>query len=340
MDPINLGPITDGITVPDGFLPPRPAAPALEAPPRRPLLPSLPSGPNPQMAKLAPDTPQARFAKAMSLIIPALVAGSAARQGALGSLVNGYLSTQQMQRRNEAEDASMQFERDQYGQRVREHQDLLARQEEERQTRLAAEAERAATAKETGIRAAITTALQPFRENPLYAEGITPEFASSASINVPGVGPISLLDAFDHVGVAKVGGKYILSSKGKEAPKTTTRQASLSDGIYNITSDESGKVVGRTFVGKQYQRPRAERPEKTPEAKTRVYNVKDDDANSDTYGKTFRVTEDASTGEILAMEELDPAKLREKVQKRGAAPAPAPKPGTQIIGGFEVTEVH
>src|SRR5574343_2062199 len=257
---LTAGP-SSALSAPAGFVPP--AMESLAPAPVRPMLPSLSAGRTPELTRTGPDTPQARLQHAMSLIIPALAMAAAGRQGGLGSLANGYLTGVQARERMEAQDASLAQDRNEFALRRQDYERRAADSEASRAEAAAQAAAAAQKARETGIVSAINAALEPMRENGLYADGVTPEMAQSATLNVPGIGPISMADAFQRVGVAQVDGKYIISKKPKPASKTTRQRASLADGEYDIRYDENGTEVGRTRIGTQYRAP--ERPQ-TPDA--------------------------------------------------------------------------
>lgn len=259
---------------------------ALSPPPVRPTI-TLPEGPDATLAGIGQggyvtdavnQTAQAalkvddggggwggQLAQALKLIVPVLAASAAYRQGALGSLTNGFLSAQEQQRRAADSEADNQYRRDVMQENRAARDEEQRRRVEADQARMAAAAE----ARENALTERINKALAPYRENPMYGEGIQPDIAASTQIVVPGVGSISLQEALERVGVAKTAeGRYIVSGKPMpKEPKKTTRGFTTTDEagrIYRITEDsETGREIERRAIGQQ---PRTAKEPKAPTA--------------------------------------------------------------------------
>lgn len=233
-----------------------------------PQVPTLASGPNPML-------PQPRAGRSaediIRAIVPLIAVASATRQNALGSLVQGYLSTEEQQAQQEHLQRADQVDQELADYRRR----VLEQGAASDAASAAAEREKQ---KQSGISAAIANAMRAYQENPLYADGVTPEYANSAITNIPGLGPISLREVFDRYGVVKdPQGRYQVVTKRekKTTPKSTRQRADLADGLYDITYDENGKETGRTRLGTPYRAPRATPEPKAPQKPTVVVNVDD-----------------------------------------------------------------
>lgn len=213
----------------------------------------------------APAAPQgdgfSRFQSVLRAIVPAIAAASAYKNKTLGNFTEGYQANQELQRRTRADEMEQRLRAQSFGLQQQEFsqriQDTLAR--------AAAQQEQAKLAQETRERGLITSALQPFESNPLYAEGIPASVADGAVIDVPGIGRLSLKEALGRVGSAEQDGKYLYGkpAKPEKTPLITTRGP---DGKPIRGEDKPGAAV--------YERPRAGAAPKEP--KTPSVKVKRD----------------------------------------------------------------
>lgn len=267
------------------------ALPALGMPPMRPPI-SLPEGPDPtlngqggyvsdaidQVAAQAQGLPapssgggssmEAKLAQALQILLPVLAGSAAFRQGALGSFTGGYLNAKEDQRRAANDEADNAYRQEVLADNRAAREYARQQDENERQARAA----EAAAAKEQAITASVEKALAPYRESPMYAEGIQPDIAASTQIMVPGIGPISLQQALERVGVAKTKeGRYIVNGKtAAKEPKKATRGYTTTDAdgtIYRIIEDaETGKEISRTRIGAQPRTPKEPKAPAAPKA--------------------------------------------------------------------------
>lgn len=245
--------------------------------PARPM--SLPTGSG--LPASPPPDPMARFTQAMRLIIPALAAAGAYKQGALGSFTGGFLDVTQARAAQEAQAADRDVMRDLQRQGVDlERQRLLetTRQHdwERDQASLAAtiqaklDAEKQAQTERTAIERALT----PFSGNPLYSQGIDPEYAANAVVTVPGIGPINLREALERVGaVTAPDGKYLYGTyKAPETPTTRAFTTTEANGdVYRVTEDAAGRELSRRRVGRRPVTPdKPEKPKAPPQPTVKV----------------------------------------------------------------------
>lgn len=164
----------------------------------------------------------------------------------------------------------------------------------------------------------IETALAPFEGNPMYADGISGDVAAGAVITVPGVGRISLKDAFDRVGVMQDDqGNY---HYGKYTKKETPPHVPL------VTGEDGKRTEDKPGV--KVHVPAPPKPDKPTR---RSYTWRDDDPSSDTFGQSFRITEDEN-GNVINKQRLTGGGM--------AASGPITKtdvPGANVSGRPKVT---
>lgn len=311
-DPIDLGPITPQ-SLP-AFRPGVPRAPA----------PSAPS------VGGHSDSGRDRFAQLLKLVLPALAATYALKKGSgLGSYADGLMRGQSASAEQADHVEQRRIQRDQIARQTANDSRAEAREHRLDAERIdehvaAAQQHQAAVeaAKQQSIHTALQHALDKAAENPGFMAKVNKAGPENFAIVVPGLGNVNLKDAFERLGVVhgQDGYEYGHPPAVEKTPLITGY-------------GEDGKTPTRVPDAKGvkvYERPRA--PKEPAKATKRAYTWKDDDPDSDTFGKSFRIIEDED-GKVIS--------------KQPVTGVPAPMPshasttptvGGTKIGRFTVTE--
>lgn len=144
-----------------------------------------------------------RFTEIMKTVLPLIAAAGAYRQGSLGSFTGGMLDVRQQQDAFAADEEDRRFRQDQYQQEVDYRRSRDEASAADAQARADRQARIDQQQEESRLRQVLKDTIAPLGKNKIYADGITVEEASGQTINVPGVGPVSLLEALRTVGVAQ-----------------------------------------------------------------------------------------------------------------------------------------
>ncbi len=237
------------------------------------------------------------FRKILQFALPAIATAYALKKGSgLGEYATGMLKGDQaaFEQRDHLEQRALQREginrqiAYQNAQEARQHRIEAAaidRDVEERQ-RLQAAAE---AAKAKAVHDALSRALDKAAENPAFMEKVNKGGPENFALTVQGVGNVNLKDAFDQLGVIKGPDGYEYGHAPAPAPRKPLVTGYGPDGKTPTRVEDAPGV-------RTYERPRAPKEGKQPTK--RAYTWKDDDPESETFGKSFRIVEDDNGKEI------------------------------------------
>lgn len=245
-------------------------------------------------------SPQGSLSPVLQAALKGLAGLLAARQGQLGSFAGGYQQAEQQQanmayrdqqlgmqqeaQRRLAEHEAFQQEQAQIDNDFKTRQ-LQAQQQAQWKEQEAYEAE--LFRKDVANRFDSILAADPNA----YANVTAPEGLRNLSINVKGIGTVNLADAIE---------KYGYNLSGKVKPPTKPEREPLvtvpgPDGPMRAPDGPGVKV---------YERPRVPKNATSGKPKRTTRIIKDDDPDSPTYGKQFRVVEDEE-GNVIKQEPLN-----------------------------------
>jgi hypothetical protein len=231
----------------------------------------------------------------LASILPLLAAGLASHQGGLPGYAHASYGVAQDRQRLEQENADRALQQHRYEQTVQ-----MAQQKEQ-----AAEAARAA-AQQAGVDRADNAFLLDWlkrvegNDETVHYLNNTP--AESYSIHLPSGKNLPLTQFFDKFGLPDR--KFHSASENRVPAKPSLITGSDEKGRPVRVEDKAGVTP--------YERPRA--PKEAAKPTRRAYTWKDDDPDSASFGKSFRIVEDENGNEI------------KKTPISGAAGAAPPKP--------------
>lgn len=261
-----------------------------------PVSSGLPAGGNGLPVDNSGPSGTERFAQILRLALPAFATAYALKSGGgLGEFSHGLLQAEDFNRRARADEAERQFRQDAVRRQIADearrqaHENRLEAQNMERITlerQRVQQQEQAA--RDKSLHDALVRAVDKASQNPDFFSKVNEVGPESYAISVPGFGNISLKDAFDKIGVIKGPEGYAYGAPPKkESPRLITGVGP--GGAPTRVEDKPGVRV--------YEKP--EKPEKPERPRpNRTYTWKDNDIESDTYGQSFRITEDADGNEI------------------------------------------
>jgi hypothetical protein len=309
-----------------GGVPREPRTPPF-LPPSSPS-PNLPAGPvgGPAPSAGQPQDKIARLQAILKFAVPAIAAAYSMKSGGgADGFARGYAG-------QENAFQEQQIRRDQLAEQKRARMEQEARQA--RADAMQAEAAQRALERQVAedkaredarIASVLRGAMGKAAENPAFMEKVNSAGAESFSITVPGLGPINVKEAFDRLGViADDEGKYIYG-KPREPKKKVPYRVDKGEATYEQMVDEDDPRLSEPHVVSRTT------PKEPKSPTTRAYTIKDDDPASDTFGKSFRITEDAQ-GNIISR------KMIELTDSSKPASAPAPTGTQKKIGRFIVEQ--
>jgi len=279
------------------------------------------------------DDKLATLQKILRVAIPAIAGIATLKNPGVGGFAHGYGAGEQIATQNRDRDRQRQIQSQQLARTIayqareeaRQHR-MEAAQLEDQATRHQEVLRRDLDAKERAANTAIAARVTPLLKNPEFMDQVNESGAENYSLNVEGIGPVNLKEAFGRIGVVQgPDGKYV-----SEAPLAKPERKPLVTGVG--PNGEPTRVEDKPGV-KVYQRPRAPKEPKETKRRTAIQRLEDPDQPG--FFKSYLV--DLDTGDII--KEVNPTKpsASHSQESPNAAPKlPTPK-GSQKIGRFIVT---